>query len=99
MQTTCYATLEEIVLAATPLVESYFTLKKNLKFAIVFKKRHSEVAREETVEALANIVGAVNSAGECGHTVSLKEPDVVLMIEIFKSTACLCVIPDGMYVP
>jgi hypothetical protein len=86
----CFASVDDIVKAAAPLVASAFPASPALKFAVQLELRSCDglkLDRKSVVDALAALVPAP-------HTVDLSSPDRVLMVQVIKNSAALAILSD-----
>lgn len=92
MQHVCVASVEEIRTQSKLLLDRYFDqlpADRSLKFAIELKKRNCDTIKsQEIIEACAPLVDGAR------HSVDLKNPDVVLLIEIFRTSCGISVVDD-----
>ncbi|KAJ8598362.1 hypothetical protein CTAYLR_003032 [Chrysophaeum taylorii] len=87
LATVCYASLEEIRDAAKPLVARVFSDEKKSSYKVAIKRRNnSDFPRQEAIETLAALVPEP-------HPVDLENPDVTILVEVFKSIAGVSVVP------
>lgn len=90
IHTTCYAKKEEAAKAAVDVVKCYFPKigKKgeSVTYAIVFRARLNDGAhRDEYIEEIARAIEVL----EPGYKVNLTKPDVVLIVEVLKTSCCI----------
>ena len=90
MESICFASVEDIVKAAAPLVAAAFPASPSLKFAVQLELRSCDglkLDRKAAVDALAALVPAP-------HTVDLSNPDRVIMVQVIKNAAAIAVVSD-----
>ena len=90
VESICFASLDDIVKAAAPLVAAAFPPSPSLKFAVQLELRSCDglkLQRMAVVDALAALVPAP-------HTVDLNHPDRVIMVQVVKNAAALAVLSD-----
>eukprot|EP00026_Physarum_polycephalum_P011853 Phypoly_transcript_12099.p1 GENE.Phypoly_transcript_12099~~Phypoly_transcript_12099.p1 ORF type:complete len:355 (+),score=86.80 Phypoly_transcript_12099:89-1066(+) len=80
--------LERLLEVAKPVIDSHFKDKPACKFAIRVEHRNCNTFdRMKCINALAPLVGPE-------HKVDLENPDLVIMVQVFKSAAGVAVLPD-----
>ncbi|KAI9298207.1 hypothetical protein K502DRAFT_327621 [Neoconidiobolus thromboides FSU 785] len=92
---TCYANIPDIESLAKKLFLPFFHTPDETtgkidpkKFGIVFKKRNcGEIEKDKVIQSLAAIVGPE-------HKVDLDNPDLTIVVEIFKSICGISVLTD-----
>ncbi|KAK9761641.1 hypothetical protein K7432_013310 [Basidiobolus ranarum] len=87
---TCYANMNDIEATMKKLLAPHFHSENQepVTFAIVPKIRNnSKVDRDELIKSVAGLVGDK-------HKVNLENPDLVIIIEIFKSICGISVVKD-----
>ena len=90
VETVCFASVDDIVKAAAPLVAASFPASPPLKFAVQLELRSCDglkLDRKAAVDALAALVPAP-------HTVNLSNPDRVVMVQVIKNAAAIAVLSD-----
>ena len=89
LQVTCFAGLEEMMTAATGLLEEHFGQGvPNRTFMIAMKRRNNPgFDRDAAISRLAGAIGA-------RHTVNMKDPERVLLVEVFQSFCGLSVLEN-----
>ncbi|KAI9202663.1 uncharacterized protein BJ171DRAFT_569450 [Polychytrium aggregatum] len=89
---TTAATMPSVVIMAKNVLKPHFhDAAEPKKFAIVFKARNNDkIDRDELIATLAQIVNET----EAKHTVDLKQPDLVIIVEVFKSVCGMSVVED-----
>jgi tRNA acetyltransferase TAN1 len=90
VESICFASVDDIVKAATPLIASAFPASPALKFAVQLELRSCDglkLDRKSFVDALAALVPAP-------HTVDLSNPDRVIMVQVIKNAAALAILSD-----
>ena len=90
VESVCFASVDDIVKAASPLVAAAFPASPPLKFAVQLELRSCnglKLDRKAAVDALAALVPAP-------HTVDLSNPDRVIMVQVIKSAAAIAVLSD-----
>ena len=90
VESICFASVDDIVKAAAPLVAPAFPLSPPLKFAVQLELRSCDglkLDRKSVVDALAALVPAP-------HTVDLSNPDRVIMVQVIKNAAALAILSD-----
>lgn len=86
IHTSCYASASKVAEAALPIVEARFPSGK-ATYAIAFKSRFNSGAhRDDYIDAVAN---ALKDRFGDRFTVNLTEPDVVLIVEVLKTSCCI----------
>lgn len=90
IHTTCYAKKEEAAKAAVNVVKHYFPKigekGGSVTYAIVFRARLNEGAhRNEYIDEIAKGIEEL----EPRYKVNLTKPDVVLIIEVLKTSCCI----------
>lgn len=90
IHTTCYAKKEEAAKAAVDVVKHHFPKidekDQGVTYAIVFRARLNEGAhRDEYIEEIAKAIKEL----EPRYTVNLTKPDVVLIVEVLKTSCCV----------
>ena len=90
VESVCFASVDDIVKSATPLVAAAFSLSQTLKFAVQLELRSCDrhkLERKALVDALAALVPAP-------HAVDLNNPDRVVMVQVVKNAAALAILSD-----
>ena len=90
MESICFASVDDIVKAASPLVAAAFAASPTLKFAVQLELRSCDglkLDRKAAVDALAALVPAP-------HTVDLSNPDRVIMVQVIRNAAALAILSD-----
>ncbi|KAJ1563006.1 THUMP domain-containing protein 1 [Cladochytrium tenue] len=88
VQESTSAHTENVVAMARRVLPSQFSSNKPVKYAIVFNRRcNDQVDREVVISKLADCIGAP-------HTVDLKAPDRVILVEVLKSICGISVVDD-----
>ncbi|KAG5183709.1 hypothetical protein JKP88DRAFT_163797, partial [Tribonema minus] len=78
LATTCYGDAESLVGIAKPLVDEAFeTLREPVKWAVSLTRRNSGMQRQQVVDVFGGLVPNV-------HTVSLSEPEMVIVVEAMR---------------
>ncbi|KAJ3026836.1 UNVERIFIED_CONTAM: hypothetical protein HDU68_004974 [Siphonaria sp. JEL0065] len=86
---TCLAFMDQIVPMAQRVLPKYFDGGEPKKFAIIWARRNNDtIERETLIPELASIVTAANP----NHSVELKNPDLCIIVEIFKSIVAVSVV-------
>lgn len=86
----CKANMTDIINAAGNLFDKHL-LKESKTFSIVFNHRmNNSVKRDTIIKELASLVTLKN----VNNKVDLKNPQVVVMVEVLKGLCCLSVLPD-----
>lgn len=86
----CKANMTDIINAAGKLFDKHL-LKEPKTFSIVFNHRmNNSVKRDTIIKELATLVTSKN----VNNKVDLKNPQVVVMVEVLKGLCCLSVLPD-----
>ncbi|KAJ3057738.1 THUMP domain-containing protein 1, partial [Rhizoclosmatium hyalinum] len=86
----CLAFMDQIIPMANRVLPKYFSGEgmEPKKFAVVFSRRNNEtVDRETLTPQLAAIATAT-----VPHTVDLKNPDLCIIVEVFKSICTISVV-------
>ncbi|KAI9339933.1 hypothetical protein BDR26DRAFT_371139 [Obelidium mucronatum] len=89
---TCLAFMDQIVPMAQRVLPKYFSAEgmEPQKFAIVWARRNNDtIERETLIPELAAIVTST-----IPHTVELKNPDLCVVVEIFKSICAISVVEN-----
>lgn len=82
----CYASVDDVRTAAKPLVDAVFDGEPRT-YAVSLKRRNnSDFPRQDAIDALALLVSDK-------HTVDLVNPQITILVEVFKSIAGISVIP------
>ncbi|KAK6640940.1 hypothetical protein RUM44_012638 [Polyplax serrata] len=90
VEITCKAYLDDICKAFTPLCNKYFGGDPKT-FAVVFNHRNNDrLKRDDVIEKIADLV--VKQNGE--HKADLKNPELVVLIEVIRSMCCISVVPE-----
>jgi tRNA acetyltransferase TAN1 len=91
LQHTCYSDLEAVTEMATPVVTEAFSKLTaedvHARWAVHLHRRSTGLPRNETLVAIAGLVTDK-------HTVDLKDPEVVVLIDTCKCVAGLSVLTD-----
>jgi tRNA(Ser,Leu) C12 N-acetylase TAN1 len=87
----CQANTNVILSRIKPFIAKHFHKepKRTLKYAVVYKSRNNN-----TVDRMQLIDGIVEIVGTEWHSVCLDSPEVVILIEIFKSACGFAVVKD-----
>ncbi|KAJ3410966.1 Mss4p nuclear export [Chytridiales sp. JEL 0842] len=86
----CPAKMDAVMEMAQKIIPSYFHKEnqEQKKFAIVFNRRNDNtITRDELIPKLAHLVGST-------HKVDLKNPDLVILVEVFKGLCGMSVLSD-----
>lgn len=87
IHTTCYASPEEAAAASVAVVTDHFPKVNPTKYAIVFKARANTGAhRLDYINVIAEAI--LQKFGKM-YTVDLTKPDVVLLVEVIKTSCCV----------
>ncbi|KAL0276557.1 UNVERIFIED_CONTAM: hypothetical protein PYX00_004116 [Menopon gallinae] len=90
VEVTCKAFLPEIATAIQPLLQKYFS-QESKTFAVVFNHRNNDsLNRDEIIQTIAGLVCEKNLL----HKADLKQPQLVILVEVIRSICCLSVVPD-----
>jgi tRNA acetyltransferase TAN1 len=99
IQTTCYATIEDVCIAVKSLLEAIVARhtsnrsKTSATFAIQEKRRFcNHMKREPLITKVGEVVGTVTKGNE--WTVNLTKPDYTIWIDICKTVAGISIIHD-----
>ena len=90
VESICFASVDDIVKAASPLIAAAFPASPPLTFAVQLELRSCDglkLDRKAAVDALAALVPAP-------HTVDLSNPDRVIMVQVIKNAAAVAVLSD-----
>ncbi|CAI5984470.1 unnamed protein product [Closterium sp. NIES-65] len=100
VETTCYASQEEIASAIKPLIAAHFPLvgqsasdmseaqPKGATFGIIFEKRANEgLERAGVIDTVAKLVPAP-------HKVDLRNPDKTIMLQVVKTICFISILTD-----
>lgn len=85
---TCYAKADDAAKASVKVVEQYFpkVVDKDVSYAIVFRSRLNNGAKRDIF--IPTIASAIEQL-EPRYTVNLTTPDVVLLVEVLKTSCCI----------
>lgn len=89
VQATCRAFQDDIVKAVKGLCESYFKEKGESFYIAIKVKNNNSVDRESLKASLITVVTEAHSA----NTPELKDPDVVVNIDVIKNVCCISFLP------
>ncbi|KAI9318905.1 hypothetical protein DFJ73DRAFT_336881 [Zopfochytrium polystomum] len=82
------AFLADIITLAKKIVVPQFPSDSPVKYSIVFNRRfNDQISRDELIPKLAELVGPA-------HQVDIKNPDRVILVEIFKGICGMSVVDD-----
>ncbi|KAL1920134.1 uncharacterized protein VTP21DRAFT_1280 [Calcarisporiella thermophila] len=85
---TCYANMNDILAMARELIKSHFEKEMPIRYAIIPKIRlNDRINRDELIRSLAELVPKQ-------HKVSLDQPELCILIEVFKSVCGMSVVRD-----
>ncbi|TFK18379.1 hypothetical protein FA15DRAFT_675319 [Coprinopsis marcescibilis] len=87
---TCTATIPDIKALCLKLFEKFFSKEKDTKFKYKIELRirnHTTLTRPIVIQHIASWVPE-------GHTVSLDNPDIFILVEIFKSICGVSIVRD-----
>ncbi|XP_002168018.1 THUMP domain-containing protein 1 isoform X1 [Hydra vulgaris] len=89
---TCYAKFDQIIAAATPLIEKFFHQSKSpFTFCIMWKVRcNNLLKKEEVVSRLVEII----FSEERGHTTDYNAPKYVFNLDIIGNVCCFGFLED-----
>eukprot|EP00003_Mantamonas_plastica_P001927 TRINITY_DN1139_c0_g1_i2.p1 TRINITY_DN1139_c0_g1~~TRINITY_DN1139_c0_g1_i2.p1 ORF type:complete len:244 (+),score=99.66 TRINITY_DN1139_c0_g1_i2:1051-1782(+) len=101
LQKTAMANMDGVKSLCEDLVKPYFTIdeseesiyknaRKPVKFAVVIKNRSSGLDRMTVIDEVAKCVEEADSR----HTVDLGNPDVAIVVEIFRASMGIGIVPD-----
>ena len=89
VQATCKAFQDDIEKAVKNLCETYFKEKGESFYIAIKTKNNNSIERESLKASLITVVSDAHSA----NTPELKDPEVVLNIDVIKSICCISLLP------
>lgn len=90
IQFVCKATIASVTENIGPLLEKYFKAEKKT-FGIVFNRRfNNSVDKDGLIAEIAKMVVAINAE----HKVDLKNPNIVILLEVIKSWCLISILPE-----
>lgn len=89
VQATCKGFQDDIVKAVKNLCESYFKEKGESFYIAIKVRNNSSVERESLKTSLITAVSEAHSA----NTPELKDPEVVVNIDVIKNVCCISLLP------
>lgn len=89
VQRTCAATIPKLLETIKPMVEEHLSEQKEpITWGIITHHRNNkEINRKTVIDTVAALVPAK-------HPVNLSNPNITIIVEIIKSTACITLTPD-----
>ncbi|XP_045131443.1 THUMP domain-containing protein 1-like [Portunus trituberculatus] len=89
VQATCKSFQDDIVKAVKNLCESYFREKGESFYIAIKVRNNSSIERESLKASLITVVSEAHSA----NTPELKDPEVVVNIDVIKNVCCISLLP------
>jgi len=84
----CKGEPSEIVENIQPLINAHFRAEDPKTFAIIYNSRNNNtIERQKCIESIGNLIGLP-------HKVNLSNPDLFVIVEIFKSACALSIVKD-----
>jgi tRNA acetyltransferase TAN1 len=93
----CHASIDDIKRKAPSILDPHFRQpqSKPVSYAVAYKARNnSELNREATIDVIATLI---SGDGSLGHKVSLKSPELVVIVEVVKKHCLMSVVRDYHY--